>query len=280
MAAQLSDTQLKEVLTSSQALLREFKMKTSVQFIGYLLNEFERSEIIYSYLNVTFKNLQKTLEYEFGTNEYRKRIFAYLNKRVRVAMISYIDKVKEMNAAPEIHDVIFDRVNAFRIIGKLSKMLESSSKSEFERLLGLSYSYAATVEGVYKRSVQDCYVWERLGTGALKNNTFSAIHEMDIPKVVDYFDRCFIEKSIFEGYDDIVRNAIAHSTIYFDENTNKMTYKDKRSQREVSYDFDGLQEKYQKLWDVYQMVLVKNQLLRISDACVEFLNRKRSKRFA
>ena len=50
----------------------------------------------------------------------------------------------------------------------------------------------------------------------------------------------------------------------------------KRSNRQVRYDFDTLQQLYQKVWNVYEMVLVKNQILRINDVCIQFINRKGS----
>ena len=68
--------------------------------------------------------------------------------------------------------------------------------------------------------------------------------------------------------------------MYFNENTNRMLYKDKISDKEISLDRQELYELYTKIWDVYLLALAKNQLLRVSDACVILLERKGSRRYS
>ena len=144
-------------------------------------------------------------------------------------------------------------------------------------MLGLSIVYANAIEGIYKRAVQDCYVWEKISTGSVRTGQVATIPKKDIKTIIDYYDKQNMDKCIFEGYDDMIAlNAVAHSTLSFDETTDKMLYTDKRSNRQVRYDFDTLQQLYQKVWNVYEMVLVKNQILRINDVCIQFINRKGS----
>lgn len=254
-------------------------MSRTVNQIQYLIDETNRSEIIRSYFNMLFKHLQTVSELEFGSTPYRKRIIGYLNKRIRVAMTVRIDQVVQMYKDPVISDVIFDRMNANRIFTTLNKILLAGSVTPYEKTVGLSYAYSTIVEGVYKKSVQDCYVWERIGAGTLKSNTLASLPEMDVNKIIDYFNGNSIDRSIFEGFNDTVRNAVAHSTIYYNENTNKMTYKDKRSGKQEVLDRNQLYELYTKIWDVYFMVLAKNQLLGINDACANFVARKSSRRY-
>lgn len=279
MDSQFSDESLLASLEASQRLFQQFKMTRTARCMQLIMDEVKRTEIIRSYLNLLFKNLQTTSQIEFSHNEYRNRIIRFLNRRINTVMMTNIERLVEANRAPEMLDMINDRVNAYKIVRTLSDILIKGSKSEYEKLLGLSYSYAASIEGVYKRSVQDCYVWERLAAETWRNDTASSLQEMDIHKIINYFDAHSIDKSIFDGYDDTVRNAIAHSTLYFDENTNTMKYKDKRAAMEVSYTFEQLRDKLQKIWDIYEMVLVKNQILRTNDACVMFMERKGSIRY-
>lgn len=276
MAANYTDEELMQVLTSAQVAFREWKMPRTVAQIQYLIDEINRSEIIRSYFNVLFKNLQTVSELEFGSTPYRKKILDYLNQRIRLAMTVRIDQVEAMNKDPVMVDFVYDRMNANRVFTAVNKILLKGSETPYEKTIGLSYAYSAIVEGVYKKSIQDCYAWERIGSGTVGEEPISSIANTDIGAIIKYYNENSIDKSIFEGYSNTIRNSVAHFTMYYNENTNKMTYKDRKSGKEITIDREELYQFYTKVWDVYFMVLAKNQLLSINDACANFVQRKAS----
>lgn len=279
MPAQYSDAELVEVISSTRIVFESFKMLNTAKYVQFILNEVSRPEIIRSYLNTTFRGLQFVSERDFGNTGYRRRIIRYLRMRMKSALMTNIDKVSEMNMNEQVQDGIYDRMNANKIFSTLQKILINGSITKYEKLLGLSYAYAAVVEGVYKKSIQMCYLWERMGTYSLQDDMFSTINEMDIHKIRGYYKRCFVDEAIFDGYNNTIRNAIAHSTIYFNNETNEMLYRDKRSGKEKSLDVDGLYALYEKIWAVYLMILLEDQILRIHDACVNLVERRGSIRF-
>ena len=119
-------------------------------------------------------------------------------------MTDYIDEISELTKQPPIVEMINDRVNAYKIIGTLKKIMELGARSPYERMLGLSIVYANAIEGIYKRAVQDCYVWEKISTGSVRAGQVATIPKKDIKTIIDYYDKQNIDKCIFEGYDDTV----------------------------------------------------------------------------
>ena len=233
-----------EVLDSTIGIFKMLNMNATMKQVWYIIDEVQRSSVIRSYLNTLFTQMQYISERDFGTNPYKKEIIAYLNRRVALNMTTYIDKISELTKQLPIVEMINDRVNAYKIIGTLKKIMEPVAQSPNERMLSLSISYANAIEGIYKRAVQDCYVWEKISTGSARAGQLTTIPNQDIKSIITYYDKQNIDKCIFEEYDDIVRNAVAHSTLSFDQTTNKMLYIDRRSNRQVRYEFDTLQQLY------------------------------------
>lgn len=233
MAAQLSDAELIEVLDSTIGIFIMLNMNATIKQVRYIIDEVQRSSVIRSYLNALFTHLQYISERDFGTTPYKKDIIAYMNRRVALNMTTYIDEIAELTKQPPIVEMINDRVNAYKIIGTLKKILEPVAQSPNERMLGLSIAYANAIEGIYKRAVQDCYVWEKISIGSAGAGQVTTLPNQDIKTVITYYDKQNIDKCIFEGYDDIVRNAVAHSTLSFDQTTNEMLYIDRRSNRQT-----------------------------------------------
>ena len=190
-------------------------------------------------------------------------------------MSRYIDHVVEMNKVTDMVDLVYDRINANRVFSALNKVLLNGSETEYEKMIGLSYAYSAFVEGAYKQAVRECYLWEHLAKGSLKIEDVPEMLKESIGGIIKKYNDSSFEKDIFEGYKNTIRNSIAHSTMYFNENTKLMLYKDKKSRKELPLNVHQLYELYTKVWDVYFLVLAKSQVLRINDACVNLRDRKK-----
>jgi hypothetical protein len=273
MAAHYPDEDLLRIFEEAKLIFNSWNMPKTVEQVQILLDESKRSQIHASYYNFQFKEFQTMMEAEFGTTTYRKKIAKYVLGNLRVAMSVYIDHVIEMNKVKDMVDLVYDRINANRVFSALNKILLKGSESEYEKMIGLSYAYSALAEGAYKQSVRDFYLWEHLANGNLQVEKVPEILTETIGGIIKYYNENSIDKSIFEGYKNTIRNGIAHSTMYFNENTNQMRYKDKK--KEIVLDRNGLYELFTKIQDVYLLALAKNQLLRINDACVNLRDRKR-----
>ena len=84
---------------------------------------------------------------------------------------------------------------------------------------------------------------------------------MDVEQILDYY-KTKEDLLYFEGYDSIIRNAVAHSNFKYDKTTKKMTYVNEKRvkqedgsnplKRSVSeYDFNDVYERYEKIKSLY-----------------------------
>lgn len=260
------------MLQSSNTLFALLGMKETARFIGFLIQEAQRPRINYDYFNRTFKNLQIVADTEFGKKDpYKKRCVAYLSKKVAGSMQENFASVRDILNASDFTTLLWTRENAYRLSRVLTRMLIDSAKSEEEKLIGLSYSYANMVEGTYKSSVQECYMWEKLS----RRETIitACIIKKDVGNVLDFYTQVKEDRTIFEGYDSVVRNAVAHSTMFYDKPSKKMKYVDKKSAREKIYSFEELVLLYQKVRSVYELVLIRNLVLDVYDVSTHILSK-------
>jgi hypothetical protein len=211
-----------------------------------------------------FKRLQIATE-EFATTPYRKRCFDYVSRISRAGMHKNPEGVRAAVNYPHFAEIQKERTSAFTVLSRLSTILEKGASNSYESILGLSFSYANIVDGVYKRSVQDCYVIDELSD--MRTVDLNNVQHYGVGKILQEYNEKGKDTTIFEGWDDVVRNAVAHVRIEFDEASDKMTYIDKIATRTRAsvYAFNELQEKYNKLFDVFSLVLIRNQMWRISD---------------
>jgi hypothetical protein len=271
VAAQETDDGLIAALQSCIGVFKWLELPATAEICEEIESEARKKKG--NRLSRLYKNLQISAMYEYATTDHRKRCIAYLTTRMKEAATKYHKEVVRVVNAVEVATIPNRRAQAFKIQGDISRVILNGYTNEYERLLGLSFAYATAVEGVYKASIQDCYVWEKLGTG--EKIEPKKVPNMKISDILDYYKRVGSDISIFEGYDSIVRNAVAHSTIEYNEQKRKMLYKDNYGQNEriQEYAFEELFAMYDKLKDVFELTLLKNQILRINDVCDTFVKR-------
>lgn len=272
-----TEEELIQAIENAIGIFRLFELPESAASVSnFILPEVKKAQIDYDMINQTYKNLQTLTRFEFGKKEdHRRRAIAYLYKRVTVSIQANYSDVRAVHNTQEVADNILNRVNASKVLRRLNKILIKGSEDEEDRLTGLSIAYANAVEGVYKRSIQDCYMWELLASK--KHVKSSVVPTMDIKMIMDYYNTTHTEITVFEGYDSTVRNAVGHSTFYFDPNEKKMKYEDKISGNVKLLSFDELYSLYRKIENIYQMVIINTHVLRLSDICLELMERRSEK---
>jgi hypothetical protein len=160
----------------------------------------------------------------------------------------------------------------FQTLNDLKRLLFAGAKTDAEQALAGSITYSYTVESIYKLSVRDCYVWERLGTNQQVDT--KKVLGMDIMNIYDYFKNGNRDMIMFEGYENTVRNAVSHATFFYDPKDGITTYTDKRKGLSVKHTLLQIEDKYEKLRELYLYVMLRNVLINVGDACTRLLNRE------
>lgn len=247
-------------------------LKKAAEATLHLQVEAKQRTIHRDTLENIFLSIQSDVWDEFFLNDYRKRLVEHLSHRTNIAMDRYHSVLVRVMNAPGIAELPRDRGNIFKVQTVLDDVISAGSKTEEQRSVSISFLYAFAVEGVYKRSLVDCYIWEKISAG-LRINT-SRVLNIDIHHVHEYYTASGVDMIIFEGYDSIVRNAISHATFAFNPKDCKITYLDRRRSDSISYTLDDILERYQKIKDVYQFVLIRNVLIGISDYLIQLLKKR------
>jgi len=247
-------------------------MNGSVSILKMMTDELQKASVDIGYMKTTYKNLQVLIENEFSVSDHRRRCMGYFAASMRRAMKSNVAEVTRVLNDPQIATIPVDRVNAYKLLNELSRILLAGSGSDRDKAIGLSFAYSHAVEGVYKKSVQECYIWHKLGVR--EHIDTKAVPRMDVAKVRDYYTSKNLDTSIFEGYNRTVRNAVSHTTFRFDDTIQKMIYEDRQSGDKATYSFMELHSLYQNIWDVLELMLAKNQVLIVHDVCMAIFKRK------
>jgi hypothetical protein len=250
-------------LRSVGTLLKAMELQVSAGIVEELESAISTKADI-SRLNTLFKKLQISTE-EFISTDHRKACFDYVSRISRAAMKDNRDAVVALTNDPIFVEIQRERIEAFTVLTRISNILEHGARDPYEKILGLSFSYAHIVEGVFKRSVQDCYLIHELSE--MKAVNVDEVQHWGVSQLRQEYEKNGKELTIFDGWDDIVRNAVAHARIRYDEKLEEMTFVDrtKKGTRSSTYGFEKLQQKYNELFDVYCLVLIRNQIWRVSD---------------
>lgn len=107
-------------------------------------------------------------------------------------------------------------------------LVSSKNLSEKGRYYGLCFMYIILTEGVYDENIRILYILKKASTKL--DMEYEAIQDKNL-----WFFKKRLEPIFFEGWNNRVRNAIAHARFRFDSATNKMTFKDIANKFEPEY---------------------------------------------
>lgn len=139
------------------------------------------------------------------------------------------------------------------------------------RFVGISYVYASLVGGIFRFTLQEVYRWTRISNGEKINP--DAITDMDVEQIRNYY-KAKDDLLYFEGYEPIIRHAVAHSNFKYDKTTEKITYvNEKRVKQEdgsnplkefkLECDFIDVHERYEKIKSLYHLTIILKTIWRI-----------------
>ncbi|MGH2612853.1 MAG: hypothetical protein ACRDFB_07365 [Rhabdochlamydiaceae bacterium] len=102
------------------------------------------------------------------------------------------------------------------------------------------------------------------------------IVKMDVSEIYEYFKQKQLPMHYFRGWEKTIRNAVGHTTFYYDPIIKKMVYEDlipkmkrgrKIYKRKKIRSINEMIVLYDKILDVYHGVFFTNQILRVNDTC-------------
>jgi len=274
----IPDDTLFNWLQTSPRLLNSLNLRSSSITANNIIQQIRREipHINGTTLNQQFHDLQDSVDVEFSRRSvYSRNILVQLQRSVRRSLSTNLREAQITFQTNARLDRWEQRRRAYRIIDKFRNTILRGYQDEEDKLIGISYAYLSLTNGIYRFCLQDCYAWERLGRGESVDP--NALVHFEVHEIYNYYKDNGLPMFYFHGWDTTIRNAVGHTNLNYDEATQKMTFVNEpreTDKKKVSeYEFVEIVENYEKILEIYQLVLIMNQVLSVSSGCVEFLRR-------
>lgn len=275
MAYLQPDAELLSILQSVSDILKMLGLSNSTIIVNDMITELSTSitmtKVSGSSITSKFRNLQTEIKREFGTSTHRKNVMNMLTLAHKNAVTTNLVEVMHVVNEPNVIEITNDRTIAYGIMNAFYQIIMRGSKNNEEKMIGLSFLYLNLVDGVFRNSLRTCLMWEQLSHIHPVDTT--TIWNIDIHNIRTYFTTNSLDLSYFMGWNSTIRNAVGHSTFHFDSLTNKMIYEDRRAGRKEQLTVNELEELVQMLFNVFETVLLLNQISRVNDVCDTLVKR-------
>lgn len=179
-----------------------------------------------------WKDIEQTFKNEFvGGDEnwkYRERCYNALRK-----IIFEMIEARGVRASSETFEKILPALEsgneALSNLAEIYLTLVASKRlSEKRRYYGLCFMYLISIEGLYDENIRILYIFRKAAEGV--DVDYELIQEKKL-----WFTKSELEPVFFEGYNNRIRNAIAHARFRFDDTKNKMIFKDIATKHQPKY---------------------------------------------
>lgn len=177
------------------------------------------------------KDVRQAFKGEFiGSDEnwkYREKCFDTLEKIV-LEMINATG-----SKTPKTMDKIYPALKAGgetlrNILEIYLALVSPKGLSEKRKYYGFCFLYLLMIEGLYDENIKILYMFKRATKG--KKVDYEDIREKPL-----HFFKNKIEPVFFEGYNNRIRNAIAHAKFRFDDKTNRMIFWDRKTKHQPKF---------------------------------------------
>lgn len=197
---------------------------TTARWIRQLVKTLLLPRVTFGEVLEDLKDVHKTFRSEFiGSNEnavYRQRCFDQFESLI----LGMIDTRGHKVAFKIFEGLLPAFESGNQALSNLAEiylaLVASGGLSEKRRYYGLCFMYLISVEGLYDENIRALYILKRATKGV----------DIDYEKIQEKSLKFFKKKLglvFFEGYNNRIRNAIAHARFRFDEKKNKMVFKDR-----------------------------------------------------
>ena len=224
-------------------------------------------------VNADWKDVIQAFKNEFvgsdENREYREKCYTALEKTINDMLVKLgLQRSKE--AFDRILPALEAGTEALNNLGRIYlELVKSKNLSESGRYYSMCFMYLLFVEGVHDENIRVLYTFRKATEGV--SIDYEKIKEANIRDFKKKLDPIF-----FEGYNDRIRNAIAHAKFNYVEANKVMSFRDRanRFQPEYSKSFslrEFVTQCYGKLDDFCRLVIFYFILLGARD--VVFLPR-------
>ena len=224
-------------------------------------------------INEKFKELQTTVETEFASNDHRTKCQKLFLKTLRYDIKIHPNEIRFIVNTKSLNDLMKQRTFSIHNLLLLRKIVYDCAKTDDEKAVGISQIYMSLTEGGYRNALRDCLIWHLIKNEhdftwiVFSNDDYyvNSIVKYPIHTIKKYFEKRKIDPIYFEGWNSTIRNAVAHSTFHYDRITKKIIYDDVIGNRIESSTIDEMSERCDNLWAVFELVFIRNQILRVND---------------
>ena len=212
-------------------------------------------------LDNTFRVLQTTFIVEYNTTSHRIECSDFFKRRYNTVMKVNVKGLNNRTLDRNWLDLMEQRAKARKIIIALDQILMYGMNTDYDKAVGFSYDYLSHIDGLYNKDLMDFIIFDMLSK--LETVDFNKIKKMNIADIKDYFKRIPKSSCLFDGWNNEIRNAIAHSSFWYDEKKKKIIFEERRKNHVHERTIDELIDMKEKLSDISVLVLCYNEILAI-----------------
>ncbi len=243
-------------LVSLSNQFQDMKMPETAVLLMTFPTLISKNTVKISSLETLFEEIIKTVENEFGKrDEHSKKCVQMMLRHLRILFTS--PRYNKM--LDELIEIMRKREPTANTWRGLLRAISNEGQNNKERFVGLSQEYASKIEGLYKIDLRICYLISKFAMD--KNTSWKKIMNTNTNEIKNYFDEKFDDTILFEGWDSHIRNAVAHSSYYYDDDGMIMTYDDAQADWKKELSYYELLEMSQKLMNVCELVDILVRLI-------------------
>jgi len=216
----------------------------------------------YVSLNHSFKVLQTSFIVDYNTSPHRILCSSFFKRRVNRTLKTNTAGLNNIHLDMMWAQMIEYRNKSRMLLFVLDNVLKKGSKTNEDRCVSLSYLYLASIDGVYGKNLKDIVIFDMLAN--LQAVKSSKIIKMKMNDIETYFQTISGSDCLFDGWDEDVRNAIAHSSFWYDKKKKKMIFEERKKGVTKEKTLNELLDMIIKLADIDQLVFYYNQIFRVN----------------
>ena len=257
----LTQSQGNATLDQCLTLFNKYDLSRSSNEILKIKNELNGTKD-FQLLNSMFKVLQTTFVSEYNTNAHRTLCSTFYKKRVNITTKFNTTGLNDIQLDKRWANMIEHRIKARNVLFKLNKILMEGSQTDEEKSISLSYLYLASIDGIYGKNLKEVVIYDILSKG--DQIDYHQIERMKISEIEKHFKKIKGSRCLFDGWDENIRNAIAHSSFWYDVTKKKIIYEERKKNKRKEKTKEDILKMIEKLSDVDQLVFFYNQIFRIN----------------
>lgn len=212
-------------LEKSKKLFALETLPTPIKQIDLIINELQNSKN-FNNINLAFKILQTSFAVEYNRGKsHRIQVSDFYKKRFNRVVKTNARNFSEEELDKQWAKIIGQRGQSRKVIFALDKILKDGAKSDNDRAISISYLYLAMIDGIYGKNLKDIVIFETLSR--YETPDLEKLRKMNMRRIIEFFEKVDNSECLFDGYDFNIRNAIAHSSFYYDEQKKIIHFEDR-----------------------------------------------------